>query len=447
MKVLFVAPPVDYPIVNVNIGSELGILNLVAQVKKYCKVQIDFYSFEYAKLVPPRYTIEELFSIYQPNVICVSVLTHSYPFAKQISKAAKERGCVVIWGGIFVSQKGSEILNDSNCVDYYITGEGELSLPKLINEISLKTDSLRCNKPVNKIFQPESYDSFHNCALPDYSIIPSELISKHNLRATLETARGCKFSCEFCSLNNLSYKQKDKGMSRIESELINISALGFRKVLICDNNFLLERETLTKFYNCKQKIAPDIKLRITIRLDLIDLPLLKQFRRIGVDEIIIGIEHVDDNILSSMKKTAFNGTSWQKMAEEKITLAADMGFLVHPIFMFGWPEETPFSIEKNKIVACKLGSHVNVEPFVAFITPHPGNNVESFISQARIKRITSDYSKYIHLYPVAVPISFDKRNIIQLIEAHNEIRTTSNMTYRNPCISSEFVFSYSDLIN
>lgn len=105
------------------------------------------------------------------------------------------------------------------------------------------------------------------------------------------------------------------------------------------------------------------------------------------------------------------------------------------------------TIDVNRDFACFLGEHPNIEPFVSFITPHPGNNVEQFIKENKIKKITSDYSKYIHLYPVAMSTYFNITDLEHLINVHNEIRTISKMTHRNPCINEEFVLGYSDLLS
>jgi Fe-S oxidoreductase len=445
LNVLFALPPVDYPNTIINIGAELGVTSLISQVRKECDVNIFFYSFEFAKLVPPLYDIDEALDCYCPDIICISVLTHSYPFAKKLSMKAKERGCIVIWGGIYVSQKSSQIAMDNNYVDYYLFGEGEYSLPTLINEIQSQHECQSMNAK-NIIYYPSKTNSAFECELPDFSVIPPVLIDKYGLRATMETTRGCKFKCEFCSLNKLDFKNKDKSVELLSRELINIIKYGFKKTLICDNNFILDNEKFLKFKMIKKEIAPELKLRITIRLDLLTLDILREFKKLNIDEIIVGIEHVDDNILASMKKTNTHGNRWVDLARKNILLAADMGFLVHPIFMFGWPGETRYTLDNNKDFACFLGKHPNIEPFIAFLTPHPGNNVEHFIIEGKIKKITSDYSKYIHLYPVAIPYNFDINDLKYMINIHNEIRTVSNMIYRNPCISEDFVLSYSDLL-
>lgn len=340
MNVLFVIPPVDYPNTLINIGAELGTVSLISQVRKECEVNTMFYSFEYAKLIPPLFTIDELLSYYKPDTICISVLTHSHPFAQSLSMKAKENGCVVIWGGIYVSQKKSAIIQENNSVDYYILGEGEYFLPALINKIKKEIKTFNLNISKNEIYQPLKSNENIEYELPDFSTIPRNLINKYSLPATLETTRGCKFKCEFCSLNKIDFIQKEKNAAQIYQELSNIVKYGFRKAIICDNNFIPNNEKFMQFQKIKEEIAFDLKLRVTIRLDLLNKELLRKFQQINIDELIIGIEHIDESILSSMKKTNTYEYKWVDMARERILLAADMGFLMHPIFMFGWPGET-----------------------------------------------------------------------------------------------------------
>ena len=195
MRILFIEPPVNYPNVNVNVGSNLGLLMIISELKKKGYWDLFFYSFEYAKLFQKEKNTIDVLEQYLPDIVCISVLTHSFQFAKEFSKYAKDKNCIVIWGGIFVTQLSDRIISLVDNVDYFVVGEGEYSFVELIDNISHHNKSSTKNMG-QIIYCNQPYD-LNRSTNPDYSIIPKIIIKNHNLRATLETSRGCNFDCKF----------------------------------------------------------------------------------------------------------------------------------------------------------------------------------------------------------------------------------------------------------
>lgn len=442
-NVLFIEPPVDYLNPNVNMGCNLGMCSIISYVKKFCDIRVCFYSFEYAKSLGRELSIEQVLDKFNPEIVCISILTHAAVFAEKFSLIAKERGCVVIWGGIYVTYNAYNLANRCKNVDFLVQGEGENVLPRIIN--GLQKDEYILGPKAHIINCSDiGIEELPYC-VPDFSLIPKELILDHNLRATFELTKGCSYKCKFCCVRGIEKKHTIKNIEQVKKELENIITYKFKKTLICDNNFIPGTKQFDEFINIKNDICPDMKFRVTVRADLVTEKLLIKYKQLGVDELIMGIEHVDPIILTSMEKTN-DPQNWKKVITNAILLAAKLDFLVHPIFMFGWPGETKETLKSNCDVACELGVNTNIEPFVAFLTPHPGSDTQKFVVDGRVRLITSDLSKYIHLYPVAVPLSYGKGAIEDFVDVHNKIRTVSNMTYRNPCIDINYVYSYANLL-
>lgn len=78
--VLFIEPPVDYVNPRVNIGCNLGINSIISYVKKNCDVRVEFYSFEYAKVLHSVLSMEQVLDKYKPDIICLTILTHAVVF-------------------------------------------------------------------------------------------------------------------------------------------------------------------------------------------------------------------------------------------------------------------------------------------------------------------------------------------------------------------------------
>lgn len=438
MNILFVEPPVDYPVPWVNVGCNLGIMSLIAHVKRNCDVHVDFFSFQYEKALGITSSIDDVLTRFNPTVICISLLTHALPFARQFTKLAKSRGCISVWGGIYVTYNAKTLLTTDPNVDFFVVGDGECVISDLINRIAKRT---KFDNPV--IISCSDDLRTLSYLPPDFSMIPRNLFHDLNLRATLEMAKGCSFRCKFCCVHDKKSASSVKKITDVETDFLNICNYDFRKLLICDNNFIPTQNRFSSLLRLKKEILPQMKVRVTVRLDLINEELLNQYGEFGVDEIILGVEHVDPRILDSMSKTN-DPQNWKNKAISAVKLASQMGFQVHPIFMIGWPGETPYSLKSNVETACLLGTDDNVEPFVSFFTPHPGSDSENFIKRGDAIIITSDYSKFIHLYPVAIPVSYGQNALCDFIEAHNSIRLASKMVYRNPCLSFDFVRDYAN---
>ena len=219
--VLFIEPPVDYVNPRVNIGCNLGINSIISYVKKNCDVRVEFYSFEYAKVLHSVLSMEQVLDKYKPDIICLTILTHAVVFAKKFSYLAKNRGCVVIWGGVYVTYNAQRLAQEDRNIDFLIVGEGENVLPYVLNGLQSNKFILGFKAYIVSCHD-EDIDELSYC-LPDFSLIPDDLINIHNLRATFELTKGCSYKCKFCCVRNISNNSKVKSIEIIRKELKNIA--------------------------------------------------------------------------------------------------------------------------------------------------------------------------------------------------------------------------------
>ncbi len=124
----------------------------------------------------------------------------------------------------------------------------------------------------------------------------------HGPVTLVKTAFGCPYSCSFCScrlLNNGVYQAR-----KVEQVIEEIKTINCSLIWLIDDTFLLDRQRVHSFAVALKE--HNIKKRFIIygRADFIcnfpeTLPLLKEM---GVIEVIVGLEAIDDQALEEFNK-------------------------------------------------------------------------------------------------------------------------------------------------
>ncbi|MCI5141745.1 MAG: radical SAM protein [Candidatus Electrothrix sp. ATG1] len=124
----------------------------------------------------------------------------------------------------------------------------------------------------------------------------------HGPTALVKTGFGCPYACSFCAcrlLNNGAYQARD--VDKVVAEILGIDC---PVIWLIDDTFLLNMARLHRFSEELQRQGIKRKFIIYGRADFISehpevLPLL---RDMGVIEVIVGLEAVDDHGLQGFNK-------------------------------------------------------------------------------------------------------------------------------------------------
>lgn len=454
MKILFVEPPIDYPNSIINTGVHLGVLTIIPYLRDN-GIQAEFrFISEQIELAngSSQSSLIECLATWVPNVVCISAITGQYPRAVSIAQAAKQSGAVVIMGNIYPSLNAEEIIMKDTNVDIVVRGEGEAVLLEFFNHMIRGTDWRKSNGITYRLGDeiistpPSAAIDLTKLPLPSYELLPIDVCRKLNLYGSVETARGCPYSCSFCTLiEDIWPGYRLKAIEQVVSECQALKDLGFHQVRITDDTFTVNRNRILTLCKELQNARLGLKFRVLTRVDLLDDELLDNMLLAGVNGILFGAEQIDRENLSAMNKT-HAGSDWAETTKQAIKMVAESGCIANPVFMLGWPGDTAEKMKRLVRFAVDVGRSPFVQPFVAFTTPHPGSELWRHREALGLKVITSDLSKFIHLYPVAIPLSLGDNALELLIEAHNVIRVETGVAARNPVIGLGFVQSYSDLL-
>ena len=277
---------------------------------------------------------------------------------------------ITIIGGPHPTCLPDQAMTYLEAADYGFTGEAEIGLPLLLNNISAKSKKSFSSIPglirrknskimINKPIRLKNLDSLGH---PAWDLIqpqeyPHEGAAGGFVRnfpvAPIMTTRGCPCLCTFCAGPVIfGHKIRFHSLKNILSQIdILYHKFGIREIQIVDDNFTFNINFAKNF--CSQVIKKDYNLSFYIpsgiRIDRIDEELAVLMRKAGFYDIAVGIESGSDRILQSIKKN----TSVSQICE-KIKLIRKAGLEVNGFFVIGFPDETPGDIIKTINLACKL---------------------------------------------------------------------------------------------
>ena len=129
-------------------------------------------------------------------------------------------------------------------------------------------------------------------------------------KGTIETTRGCHYSCNFCFINsgkNYDKKWEVRPNESIISDINHYWKLGVRDIVFYDSDFLgVDRQ----YYEKKQELLkeiierfPNLRYRIYCRADnLLKFDKFELLKKSGLVQVFIGVESFDQEDLKALNK-------------------------------------------------------------------------------------------------------------------------------------------------
>jgi len=264
-------------------------------------------------------------------------LTSTIPRLYKIARFYKEKQVITIAGGQhFVDENLLEAFQ--NGIDYVVLGEGELTINELIAAIVNKTDVSKVRGIAylrdGKVYKTEPREpivDFDILPLPNFSLVRYARIKLY----PVGRIRGCGMDCEFCTVKGKPRNASPKRF--LENFRFLVETRDARHFFVVDDLFGQYRQETIDFCNMladyQESIGRRLDITVQIRLDKAnDSELLLAMRRAGINSVAIGFESPIEEELKAMNKKI--------RPENMIELARTyhkFGFLVHGMFIFGYP--------------------------------------------------------------------------------------------------------------
>lgn len=325
-----------------------------------------------------RQTLDQHEDLSKFSLVCFTLQYE--PDAFNIIKLIKKYKPKITFAGGPVINQNPNILK--NYLDFFILGEAEEILPKILGVYSIYNDKLNSKeeflKAISKfhgVYVPKyskeiSYtavEDLNKFPYPLYQPLPKELAKEFVFGSSflLEIERGCPSSCKFCPLGHLHKKPKYRSLENLKQIIDQGIQLNKRnKVVIYSPSFTHpDKKEILKYL-----ISKNLKFSIpSIKVEYIDKELLRLIKKGGQKTLTIAPEANE-----SIRKEIGKFIPDEKFFEFA-KIAKSLNFEgIKAYFMLGLPEQTAKDLDEMIIFIEKLKSifpnlHVSINPF----TPKP----------------------------------------------------------------------------
>jgi radical SAM superfamily enzyme YgiQ (UPF0313 family) len=274
-------------------------------------------------------------------------LTSTIPRLYEIARYYKELGIITVAGGQhFIEENIAEAL--SSGIDYVVIGEAEETITELLAVLEGKKQpgevrgiAYLKDGEVCVTDKREQTTDFDKLPIPDFSLVRYAKIKIY----PVERIRGCGMDCEFCTVKGRPRPASPERLLEHISSLVE--SRNAKHFFIVDDLFGQQRNETIRFCNMLSEYEKSTRLSLSItvqiRLDKAkDTELLSAMQRAGIETVAIGFESPIEEELIAMNKHI--------RCEEMVSLARmfrEFGFLVHGMFIFGYPLKAGQSFEMS----------------------------------------------------------------------------------------------------
>jgi radical SAM superfamily enzyme YgiQ (UPF0313 family) len=282
------------------------------------------------------------------SVMPGSMLRSTIALSRRIKSISTETK--VIWGGTFPSLH-YEICVGVPEVDFVGCGDGELTLTELaqalaespdrsdfrdISGLAYRRDGKAVVTPArgpvdidrNPVGAWHLVDKYMHRYLGDTGVI------------SINTARGCPYTCSFC-YNTVLYpgfkRYRTKSIAAVMEEVKYLNGkYPLQRLLFMDDDFLAHRSRGLHLLTAIHRAYPHLRSRIDARVDEVkDVQFTGQLKELGLESVFFGVEGVSGEFLERIRKGCDTND-----AIEAATACAKFDIAGTYSFTCGYPDET-----------------------------------------------------------------------------------------------------------
>jgi anaerobic magnesium-protoporphyrin IX monomethyl ester cyclase len=371
----------------------------------------------------------------KPDIVGCTAITPAIYKAERLLQIAKEvdPAIVTVLGGIHGTFMYPQVLKEAPWIDAVVRGEGEqvfLNLVRSVDDGSFARDRALVRgiayadadgRVVATPAEPPIQDL--DRIRPDWGILEWDkyvYIPMNRRVAIPNFARGCPFTCSFCSQWKFwrDYRIRDPiaVVDEIE-DLVKNHDVGF--FILADEEPTIHRKKFIAF--CEELIRRDLGVLWGINTRVTDIlrdeKLLPMFRRAGLIHVSLGTEAA-----AQLKLDRFNKETTIAQNKRAIQLLKDAGIVTEAQFIVGLENETRETLEETYRMARDWNPDM---ANWAMYTPWPfsdlfqelGDKVEVF-----------DFEKYNFVTPIMKPDAMDRAELLDRV-MHNYRRFFMNKSF------------------
>jgi anaerobic magnesium-protoporphyrin IX monomethyl ester cyclase len=362
----------------------------------------------------------------KPDMVGCTAITPAIYEAEKVLQWAKEidPAIVTVLGGIHGTFMYPQVLAEAPWIDAVVRGEGEAVLLNLVRAVDsgawaadrntvrgiafLQDQASADKKVVATPAEPSIKDL--DTIRPDWGILQWDkyIYIPMNTRVAIPNfARGCPFTCTFCSQWKFwrDYRIRDpkKVVDEIE-DLVKNHQVGF--FILADEEPTIHRKKFIQF--CEELIARDLGVLWGINTRVTDIlrdeKLLPMFRKAGLIHVSLGTEAA-----AQLQLDRFNKETTTAQNKKAIALLREAGIVTEAQFIVGLENETAETLEETYRMARDWNPDM---ANWAMYTPWPfsdlfqelGDKVEVF-----------DFAKYNFVTPIMKPDAMERSELLDRV--------------------------------
>jgi anaerobic magnesium-protoporphyrin IX monomethyl ester cyclase len=362
----------------------------------------------------------------QPDIVGCTAITPSIYRAERALEIAREAvpDTVTVLGGVHATFMFKQVLSEAPHIDAIVRGEGEevfLDFVRAVEDGRWQGERKRIKGIAYtdgaEIVATPAAPTVKNLdgIKPDWSILDWEkyiYIPLNTRLAIPSLARGCPFTCSFCSQWKFwrDYRVRDpKAVVDEIEDLVDNHGVGF--FILADEEPTINRKKFTEF--CEELIArglPErVKWGINTRVTDIqrDMDQLHLWRRAGLVHISLGTEAA-----AQMKLDLFNKETKVEENKEAIRLLREADIFTEAQFIVGLENETEETLEETYRFARDWN------PDLANWTMYTPWPFTPLFQELRDQVEVFDFEKYNFVTPIMKPEAMDRATLLDRV-MHN----------------------------
>jgi radical SAM superfamily enzyme YgiQ (UPF0313 family) len=305
------------------------------------------------------------------DLALITVTTSVAYRAYEVARLFRERGTKIVLGGLHPSTLPEEAANYADAV---VIGEGELTLPRLL-------DDFKKGKLERFYRMPYMVDQWDRRP-PRWDLLPPGYMFREALTAT----RGCNYRCTFCSIHlalgggQYGYRKKSP------AEVVKlVDTMTGPMVMFWDDDLLSDpsytRELCLALKPLKRKWMSQMSATYVANHP----EMLKILAESGCSAMFMGLESINQDSLKSINKQ-----NSAKTYEELIQRVHDHGIDIHAGFICGLDHEDVYQFERTAEWATRMGL---CGAIWRILTPYPGTKLFEELKAAN-RLLTTDWTYY-----------------------------------------------------
>lgn len=241
-------------------------------------------------------------------------------------------------GGHYATFTHQFLLTSFNCIDTIILGEGDYSVPALIELLEQGKELIGISGISTRNENGEILVSESIARIENLDDLPNAHCIMENV-AILSSSRGCYGSCTFCSIN--SFYGDNRWIFRTVENLVNhieylVKYSNIKYLKFVDDNFIGDKThgRIRAFNIAKEIINRKIELKFEIQCRANDVSeeLFTQLFSAGLRKVFLGIESGSKDALIRYHKSCNVDVNVAALKIlRKIGIVVDIGFIMYDL--------------------------------------------------------------------------------------------------------------------